>query len=103
MRKMGAICSDVRVNGDGSEETVIDASCKDEYGRPIDFRSLNAEIRNAMSGGAKRIVIEVPRFQASARATAASFAVSSRWPIGSAGTAMSRSRATRTTVGATSR
>lgn len=55
---MGTICSDVRVNGDGCEETVIDASAKDVYGRPIDFRLLNAEIRNAMCSGTKRIIIE---------------------------------------------
>jgi len=55
---MGAICSDVRVNGDGCEETIIDASAKDPYGRPIDFRLLNAEIRSAMCGGAKRIIVE---------------------------------------------
>lgn len=39
-------------------ETIIDASGRDQWGRPIDYRTLNVEIRKAMEEGATRIIIE---------------------------------------------
>jgi len=41
----------------GAKEMTIDASGRDEWGRPIDYRTLNVEIRKAMEEGAARIII----------------------------------------------
>jgi glutamate synthase domain-containing protein 3 len=50
--------SDTHQTNDGHAETIIDASGRDEWGRPIDYRTLNAEIRKAMETGASHIIIE---------------------------------------------
>ena len=43
----------------GDMETIIDASGRDQWGRPIDYRTLNVEIRQGHGGeGITRIVIE---------------------------------------------
>jgi len=52
-----AIACEVRCGAQG-QEVVLDASARDEYGRPVDFKPLNVEIRKAMCGGAKRITLE---------------------------------------------
>jgi glutamate synthase domain-containing protein 3 len=39
-------------------EAVITASGRDQWGRPVDYRTLNLEIRQAMCDGVTRIVIE---------------------------------------------
>jgi glutamate synthase domain-containing protein 3 len=46
------------VNDDGRKETTIDASGRDQWGRPIDQRMLNIEVRKAISEGAERIMLE---------------------------------------------
>ncbi|MBI0582732.1 MAG: hypothetical protein ISF22_00745 [Methanomassiliicoccus sp.] len=42
---------------DSRKEVSIDTSRRDQWGRPVDQRTLNAEIRQAISGGAERIII----------------------------------------------
>lgn len=46
------------VRDDGRKEITIDASGRDQWGRPIDQRELNAEVRRAMADGAERIILE---------------------------------------------
>jgi glutamate synthase domain-containing protein 3 len=46
------------VGDDGRKETTIDASGRDQWGRPIDQRALNIAVRQAMSDGAERIMLE---------------------------------------------
>ena len=56
---MSCACpSEAHHSADGQLETVIDASGHDQYGRPIDYRTLNVEIRKAMEEGASRIIIK---------------------------------------------
>ncbi len=50
--------SDIHSDADGHLETTIDASGRDEWGRPIDYRTLNVEIRKAMESGARHINIK---------------------------------------------
>lgn len=46
------------VGNDGRKVTIIDASGRDQWGRPIDQRMLNMEVRRAISSGADRIMLE---------------------------------------------
>ncbi|MDW5561962.1 MAG: hypothetical protein SA339_01960 [Methanomassiliicoccus sp.] len=43
---------------DGVKETTIDVSGRDQWGRPIDQRELNIEVRKAIGEGADRIILE---------------------------------------------
>lgn len=54
---MVAVAADLRRHADGTAEVVVDASGRDEWGRPVDYRSLNQAIREAMSSGVGRITI----------------------------------------------
>jgi glutamate synthase domain-containing protein 3 len=53
----GTLSSRTTVNDEGRKETTIDASGRDQWGRPIDHRLLNTEIRRAMNDGADRIIL----------------------------------------------
>jgi glutamate synthase domain-containing protein 3 len=56
---MSCACpSHTHTTPEGGTEVVINASNRDQWGRPIDYRSLNLEIRQAMTDGADRIIIE---------------------------------------------
>ncbi|NLT37875.1 MAG: hypothetical protein GXX95_06930 [Methanomassiliicoccus sp.] len=48
----------VRKNRDGISETIIDATSRDRWGRPLEHMALNAEIRKAIHEGARRIMID---------------------------------------------
>jgi glutamate synthase domain-containing protein 3 len=53
-----ALSTRTAVGDDGGKEITINASGRDEWGRPIDQRALNEEIRKAVRDGAERIILE---------------------------------------------
>ena len=53
-----ADCTEGNIKANGNEAIVINASGKDQYGRPLDYRTLNTEIRKAMSDGIHQIILE---------------------------------------------
>jgi len=54
---MAAVAADWKRSSDGTAEVVVDASGRDEWGRPVDYRALNGAIREAMCSGAERITV----------------------------------------------
>ncbi len=48
----------VRKSGYGVSETIIDATARDRWGRPLEQAALNSEVRKAIAEGSKRIIIE---------------------------------------------
>ncbi len=56
---MNEVCAcNSNSNGIEPKEVTIDASGKDRFGRPIDYRTINNRIRKAVAGGAIRIMVE---------------------------------------------
>lgn len=55
---MACACPSVIHRANGVTEAHINASGRDQWGRPIDYRSLNNEIRQVIRDGATRIIIE---------------------------------------------
>jgi glutamate synthase domain-containing protein 3 len=55
---MPTCAADIQRSPDGTKEAHIDASSRDQWGRPLDYRTLNTEIRRVMEDGAAVIRID---------------------------------------------
>lgn len=55
---MTVMTAPVDASAHAGKEAVVDATGKDRYGRPIDYRYINEEIRKAIAGGAKHVTVD---------------------------------------------